>query len=453
MCTQRVILRLTVGLILTGLTTGGAFAQVEPSRTDPPAEPQASHETKKTKRLVNVFKGRVLDSETREPLTGVTVAVADAEQGRIWWDGEKAVSAWAPEEKVLLFFTKRNGKCAGTAETDSEGRFSIPSLKHGTYNLAAVHAEKGLTLMEKLEFAKDAEPLEVILEPFPETSKTPSFVFKGRVLDPQGQPVSDAVVGIADTEKGHIARYGGDEIFVYASSRSDERFAWFSRSRDAGRSGQAKTDENGAFSIRKLRHGSYSLLATHPDKGFAVMEAVAFDEDARPLDVVLEAPAFIEGTVKGLKLRRGLFGRQTVGLSPEGLPKILYLNVDVDLSSGNRFRAGPLPKAEKWTLTVSEYVSKQGYSATLLSAPVRVEPGKTVKLEVDLTKGSPFAGDVRGPEGEVLSGVSVLATAADDSGWAYGAVTGKDGKYTLKGLPDGKYTLEAKRYALRTGPG
>jgi hypothetical protein len=26
-------------------------------------------------------------------------------------------------------------------------------------------------------------------------------------------------------------------------------------------------------------------------------------------------------------------------------------------------------------------------------------------------------------------------------------------RYTLKGLPDGKYTLEAKRYALRTGPG
>jgi hypothetical protein len=84
---------------------------------------------------------------------------------------------------------------------------------------------------------------------------------------------------------------------------------------------------------------------------------------------------------------------------------------------------------------------------------VDLEPGKVNRLEVDLTKGSEVAGQVRGPRGEPLEDVAVLLRSGGERPYEYGAITDPDGKYRLAGLPEGSYTLEAKRWARRTAPG
>jgi hypothetical protein len=140
-------------------------------------------------------------------------------------------------------------------------------------------------------------------------------------------------------------------------------------------------------------------------------------------------------------------------LSPAGLPKNVTFNYMIAIKAGERFHVGPLPKADQWVLMLDQFIETQGYSATLLRAPVHVAPGETSGLEIDLTQGSTLSGEVRGSKGEALRSVSVVATAADDAGRAYGAVTKADGKYAIRGLPDGDYTLEVKRHARRTAPG
>lgn len=442
--------RLVAWLILVGLVAGAAVAQEPASPTGPADGEQPVSKAKKPERPVNVLKGTVLDEKTREPLAGVIVAAADAEMGHISWFEDRRVFVSAPDEKVLLFFTRRNGKRGGKATTDDKGNFAIRNLKHGTYNIAAIHPDKGLTLVADISFSKDSKPLEVVLQPF---EAAPEHVFEGRVLDADGKPVSEARVNVAATENGFIHWSGGDNVFAYVGNQTDEDFPWFSDQGNFGDTGGVRTDAKGEFSIPKLKHGSYTLLAAHKSKGVTVMDGVEFDEDSKPLDVVIEAPAFVEGTLKGLKMKKTFFGGHMLRLDPEGLPAQVYLNIDIDYESDGRFRAGPLPRAKKWTLTASKQVSKQGYVATLLRVPLQIEPGKTVIMNVDLTENSQFAGEVRGPKDEPLSGVSVLATAGDASGWAFGAVTDKDGKYTLKGLPEGKYTLKAMRHVKRTAPG
>ncbi len=451
MSKQWVLRRLAIGCLVTAWMVGGAYAQVESSTAKQPEERAAAPQAKKAERPVNVFKGRVLSETTREPKAGVIVAMAIVDEGRIIWGGGDAVFVNAPNEKVLLFFTKPNGKGGGQTETDAEGRFSIRGLKHATYNLAAIHPEKGLTLIGAVEFTEDSEPLEVLLEALPE--EPPRIDFQGRVLDQEGGPVSGATVAITDAEQGHLFWHGGDDIFAYAAQSGEDGPTWFMRVSDAGRSGQTETDHQGEFSIPRIRYGSYDLLVVHSEKGAAIVEDLAFEEDAEPREVVLGEPAFVEGSIKGLKLPSGFLGWSPCMLQAEGLPSNMNVSLPIKLDREHRFRVGPLPQTKKWMLEASKSVKAQGYSATLLRAPVQVRPGETAKLEVDLTKGLQLAGQVRGPQGKPLSGVSVLAKAADDSGWAFGVVTGKDGSYTIKGLPEGGYTLEAKRHARRTGPG
>jgi protocatechuate 3,4-dioxygenase beta subunit len=567
--------KMSVCILLAAVWSYGGAAYDARAQTDPQDEQKA----RKADRPVNVLRGRVLDKDNK-PLANVIVAVADARQGYISWNGKREVYVIAPDAKVLLFITKHNGRRGDQAETDSEGCFVMRGLAHGRYNLVAIDPDKGLTRVENVKFSEDSKPLEVVLEPFAESPKlalkgrvvdeegepvadvsvavagaasgyifcdasnhlqatcysyeestslvvedgeeaglrgpwflTPTqegrqgtansdaegaftipnleagqyhfaalhpkkgqtlmaevaltedakpiravltppatkktLTFRARVLDYEGDPVADATVAIADSAKGRISKFGTDGLFAYCASPQQEEFSWFSVQQDPPRAGQATTGDRGSCSIHNIEPGSYNVVASHKDKGVAIMKDVTFEKGGGPVEIALDKPAYVKGRIKGLKAAR----RSFYSLAPKDMPEHVDIQYPITLGEGGRFRVGPLFKADNWALSLAEYVEQQGYAATVLTAPVRVRTGRTTRLTVDLTEGSTFAGEVRGPKDEALSGVSVLASAADDSGWAYGAVTDADGKYAIKGLPDGDFKLEMKRHAKRTAPG
>lgn len=284
-----------------------------------------------------------------------------------------------------------------------------------------------------------AEPPEVKKKP------KPLNVFEGRVLDADGEPVAGATVHVADAEVGFIY-YGGPDS-IYASG-PDERVLWFFKRRNGRRSGQADTDDNGRFVIKGLKKGEYTLLAVHPKKGTAIKERISQPNAGEPIDVTLEAPIRIAGEIKGLPSK----GRYLSLTGTASTPHVM-LRPSLMLDADGEFDIGPLPAAGSWTLSCQVNVDKQGYSATILTIPIRAEAGKTVRVDIDLTEGTSISGEVRGPKDEPLYGVSVVARTVAEPFHEFGAVTDKKGKYSIRGLSDGEFVLSAMRHVPRTGPG
>lgn len=415
---------------------------------------------------VNVFTAEVLDS-AGEPVVGVSVAVAAVDSGSISWN--KTLSARAPEEKVLLFFSKRNGKRSGTATTDANGRFAIRNLMHGRYNLAVIEPAVGATLLADLSFLPDAKPARITLDPVFDLNST--LTFKGRVLDSQGKPVPNAEVALADAEHGHIAHEFYLELSTESAGvtfgpqvgstaeNSAKRTLWASSSEPiegfewflvrTGRAAHCRTNQAGEFSITGLRTGTYNLVTIHHASGATVLQDVTIDTNTPPIEVKLDAPLFAEGALKGLKLPRDPFGIKCT-LVPEGLPDRVDLTRSVRFHGDGEFRVGPLPPAKCWRLIVVQPVPSHGYAATMLDAPLDLRTGR---LDLDVNRGKKIDGEVRGPEGKPLQGVSVLARPLDGSSPTLGAVSDADGKYSLRGLACGRYELVAIRHTKRTAPG
>jgi protocatechuate 3,4-dioxygenase beta subunit len=276
-------------------------------------------------------------------------------------------------------------------------------------------------------------------------------VLRGLVVDHEGRPVRGAEVALADAEVGSL-NWFDTETMVYAP---EESFLLFFSRRNGRRSATTTTDEEGRFQVRNLKLGTYNVAARHRKRGAIILGGVAIDKAEKRLEIKLNPPVYIRGTIKGLPWSEE--AHSDCRLSATGHPRNAFVHLSLDnqpCEEGLRFRVGPVPDAEGWTLTVSRFVEEQWqYSATVLEAPVAMKKEGNTKIAVDLTEGEKLSGRVRGPEGEPLAGVSVVAKPSLEGGWTVGAVTDKEGKYTIQGLPDGKYTLEANRWRKRTSPG
>lgn len=281
-----------------------------------------------------------------------------------------------------------------------------------------------------------------------EPAQVPFNVFEGRVLDSTGQrPVAGARVVAVRAGQGFISYGGPDAVFTYAP---DEKILFFFTKRNGRGSGKTITDAEGGFVIKGLKAGKYNLLVVHAQDGIIIIPDATQPNQGEPLEITLPPPTFVEGTIKGVVSEASW---PSCHLSCEQKTPQVYADAWVALDRDGKFRTGPLLPDRKWTLTADRYVQKRNFFATLLKLPVEVETGKTNRVDVDLSGGLKVSGVVRGPKGEALDEVSVVARSKSEPVREYGTLTGSDGRYTIAGLSEGDYVLEAKRWARRTAPG
>ncbi|HYV28049.1 MAG TPA: redoxin domain-containing protein [Candidatus Eisenbacteria bacterium] len=147
--------------------------------------------------------GTVKDSEGK-PLTHANVFIYTA----------------GPKEGVGILCPSCYADCRKRTTTDSDGRFKIESLDSTLlFRILVVAKGKEPKFVPKVDPA--VKPLEVALKPAKEGLK-PEQQMKGRVIDPQGKPISGAVVNIRGVSRGESTRFGGNEDLDQIAVSDDE---------------------------------------------------------------------------------------------------------------------------------------------------------------------------------------------------------------------------------------
>jgi len=224
----------------------------------------------------------------------------------------------------------------------------------------------------------------------------------------------------------------------------------------------ALTDASGAYTLAHLPAGSYSLVfdpRSAPGGGsYGVTRlsdrTVTIGQISTGVDVTLSAAAR-SGTISG---------RVTDAVTGLGIPDVIVVFDDADsdgfgvahTEADGRYASGPLDPGnytvQFLTLTseratTARYLSEYypGRAVYGLAERVPVAAGAAVSgINASLRLGASISGTVSGDGAGALQGVFVVAYDASDPARPARAtaVTDAAGRYTLRGLPAGQYTVE-----------
>src|SRR5688572_16178810 len=142
-----------------------------------------------------------------EPLPGATVFIYTA----------------GPKEGPGILCPSCYNDCRKRAQADVQGNFAIDSLDPALLFRILVVA-KGFQPEFFAAIDPAEKPVEVILNPIV-GGDAPNKRMRGIVVDPQGQPVSGAVVSIRGVTRGGTTRYGGNRD-IDAMAVSDDSGAF-----------------------------------------------------------------------------------------------------------------------------------------------------------------------------------------------------------------------------------
>ncbi len=363
-----------------------------------------------------------------EPLTGVVVELAEgiAATGVVVDGAGRPVPGadvvFRPSPKAAGGMMRIGGPPAppaGTAASDSEGRFAVADLEPGAYDVGATRAGYAPTTVPRVEIgAATTDTGRIVLEP--------GITFDGLVVDAAGKPVE----GVSIT-----ALAGGDPL------------AFAARLFGGNNEPDAVTGPDGRFVIRDRRRGErVDLLARREGYGEGGVPGLVVPPDA-PLKITLTAASRIGGRV----------------LDPEGRPvpgASVLLRRDRRAGGGGMmfmFQSVSGAETDESGAFELEDVPPGGVSLTVQASGYQDQevPGLTVVagkdltgLEVRLAASAWVEGRVLLPDGTPAVGASI-GPVRDESAprgmRSFAAAADGDGRFRLDGLKPGLQSVEANR--------
>jgi protocatechuate 3,4-dioxygenase beta subunit len=290
------------------------------------------------------------------------------------------------------------------ARTGAGGAYRFEGLLPGSYFVRV--STRGLSGRGRRAQILDADVTGVDLE------AGEAAVVTGAVLDPQGQPVPDAVVA----------------AFV-ADDRANTKGA------------STRSDETGHYQLDDLDSGELSLEAAHPTRGHVQQAAGKLAPgERREVTLRLERGVRIHGHVRWQDSSPAVGVLITSG----GNRQEVATNGVTDGSGA--YDVGPFPPGALVYLRIEDAAEWKGNGGDRNWKMVRIGSADVEGIDFRLPRpDARIAGLVLGPDDRPLPG-AVVSTRPGRPGQR--AVTGEDGAFAIDALVTGSYTLQAEHSGL-----
>lgn len=304
---------------------------------------------------------------------------------------------------------------ADRAITGKDGSFVMKGLDAGRYGLAVLDerggklrwAKGGVAPMVELDAGEQKTGVALVVEVDDE-------VIRGVVLDPSGAPKADAWVQ-AVTRPEALGPPPDDEG---PTSSSVTRVMVVSDDGDSGASAPVLTDDQGRFELRRLRRGSYDVVA-EADRG-ALRGRTTDVATGGTTSVALAGLSAVAGVVTSGGAPVTDFSIEVRGVTPHR----------------QRFRAADgrfrIERLEPGAYTIDAQ-SELGRGSTTTT----VAAGATAEVALALALDGTVVGRLVDASGQPVPGAHVLALPGD---------VGEHGSFSISGPPeqsgaDGRFTL------------
>ncbi|HEU5251101.1 MAG TPA: carboxypeptidase regulatory-like domain-containing protein, partial [Thermoanaerobaculia bacterium] len=338
------------------------------------------------------IRGRVEDGATNRPVTDFTASYTDGRGTLI--GGIRVVMGMGDREKTFQ---------------SPDGGFELSDVPPGKWNVRVSAPGYRPAEVSGIELAEGETKEGVVV------SLKKGGVVTGRVLDPRrGTGVPNASVSWSE----------GSDV-----SASSPGMMVLSRL-DAGGGRAVTSDADGRFRFDGLPTGKITLSAGHPDF-LDVSKQVDLDEEAT-VDLTLALGGSISGTVVGKDGRSGIPGAE-VFLRDQGAAYSIGDDSARADASGN-FSFEHL-KAGRYGVS-----ARSNAGATAWKDLVLAESQRQEGVLLEITTGATVLGTVSGLPDRSLGGVRVFASTEE---YQDSAVTGDDGRFTLRDVPPGVLRLQA----------
>jgi protocatechuate 3,4-dioxygenase beta subunit len=240
-------------------------------------------------------------------------------------------------------------------------------------------------------------------------------VISGRVLDPRrGTGVPNASVSWSESSDA-----GGMGPGMAALARLT-----------GGASTAATTDADGRFRFDGLPAGKITLSAGHPDF-LEVSKQVELDDEAT-VDLTLALGGSIAGTVVAKDGRTGIPGAEVLIRDQGGSFTMGDDSSRADASGNFAFEH---LKAGRYSVSARSNAGTTSWKDVVLGENQRQDG-----VLLEMAAGATVQGTVAGLPAGRVGGVRVFASTKD---YQDGAVTGDDGRFTLRDVPPGVLRLQA----------